>query len=102
MDEKKKKLCELKQKLIDTHSRKLRAERIYKHFLGEWEKLKKECEKLDYELAMVDGRYKKVEQGDSVIKEKKAEAILSPSQIMSIAEALGIVVDIGDLGSKGD
>lgn len=95
MDEKKRELHEIKAKLLDTHSRMVRAKRIYKHFEEEWTKLEKECERLDYELAMVDGRYKKVEPGSSGKKDKQP-AILSPSQILSIAETLGIVVDLGD------
>lgn len=59
---------------------------------------KGEFEKVDRELAMIDGRYKKVkdaeEQGREKASTKKLIAKLSMDQIMRIAEVLGEELEV--------
>ena len=57
-----------------------------------YNKLKAKYMKVDLELAMLDGRFQKVES--SKTKPKKSIAKLTKEQILAIAEKLGIEVQV--------
>jgi hypothetical protein len=57
-----------------------------------YNRLKAEFMKVDLELAMIDGRFKKVE--DSKKKPKQSAPKLTQEQILEIAQKLGIQVQI--------
>ena len=94
MEEKVNKLKELKMKLKDAHDKMARAERIYRKYEREWATLKDTAEKLDYQLAMVDGRFKKVTDKD---RKPVVKVELSIAQVLDLAKKLGVQVDVGEV-----
>ncbi len=90
-EEKVEKLQKLRPRLAEAHNKLVRARNLHKVFETRWRALEDEYEKIDYELALNDERFKKVSAKDRPVKVE-----LSITQIMEIAKELGIEVDLGD------
>jgi len=100
---KEEKANELKEKRDAVHKeieavyKNLKTSReIFQRYEREWLDLRKQFESLDYELAMMDGRFKTLPGQTSkyVKKEKSVTVDLNKAQIIAIAEALGVQIDI--------
>jgi len=63
------------------------AKEVFQEKEAIWWDLKKKCEQLDYEQALIDGRTKKVKVGDST---KQPE--LSYDELLKVAKMLGVEV----------
>jgi len=87
----------LKEDLVKTHRKltkahkKMRASReTYLEHEKVWSKLSEQHRRLDYQLAMLDGRYKVLSpQGTRKTREKDVSE-LTTDQILRIAEELGV------------
>ena len=80
-------LIECKNALVEMRE----AEKVYKKKYETWMKLKIEAESIDRELAMIDGRYKKV----SSKKEKRDVPMeLSKQDVIELARKLGVEISL--------
>ena len=70
-----------------------KAEELMKSHRNEWGKWKNEYEKIDYELAEIDGRLKIIETRP--VRKKRVEIpILTLEQIRMLAAGVGIIVEL--------
>ena len=83
--------AEIKPLLITACERKDELDRLRLEAIKEWKKLKTEYERLDYELALEDERFEKAKP-DKV--EKLVEPKLTIADILSLAEILGVEVEL--------
>ena len=78
-----------------------KASIVFQKYEREWSDLRKEFLALDYELAMIDGRYKVLptEYAKNVKRAKDEKAVtvdLNKAQIVAIASALGVDLEFED------
>jgi hypothetical protein len=71
----------------------MKSKEVYQKHEKAWMKLRKEFETLDYELAMMDGRYKVLPAQGVRVKKVASANDLSVDQILKIAKELGIDLD---------
>lgn len=88
-EEKISKRIELRNEMLKLKKQKDTAERLYRSFSNKWMTLKCQYEKLDYELALEDERFKKLKE-----PEVKEAIKLNIAQILILAEQLGVDLDM--------
>jgi len=93
-EEKELKRNELRLFMDDLRKKRARAEKIFRHYDKKWLELKFEHEKIDHELALEDGRFKKVKVVNHHVPEVSK---LSIAQILLLAETLGVKVDVKEV-----
>jgi RNase H-fold protein (predicted Holliday junction resolvase) len=79
----KEKLNKMRAELLCLHNKMSRARRLYQSYNERWMQLKVKCEKLDYEIALQDQRFKKV----TAVREVKMPQ-LTPKQAKQLIDAL--------------
>ncbi len=92
-EEKELKRNELRLFMDDLRKKRSRAEKVFRHYDKKWLEVKFEHEKIDYELALEDERFKKVKVVNHVPEVSK----LSIAQILLLAETLGVKVEVKEV-----
>lgn len=90
-----KKRNRLNNQMLASYEELCSSRKIYKHDEERYKNIKDRFDAIDRQLAMVDGRFKKVKPSTpGRMKKKDISVNLSGDQVIRIAEVLGIELEI--------